>query len=244
MTRILTDTFANHADMSKKAISRYLKDLLRKLDEDNDPDDTLISDLDNQGMLDDLELSFLYLYLQMCYSREFIELSGKSENIDACSDFPCRVYFFTRYSCLLIDTPAILGSFRNPANRVQENLLKVLVMSALKKYELDNDFDFTFSIRAPYSIGLYRRCLPDQSSTLIPDIDNIEAGRIINSLAEELSLDDSYSSMISNVNTIEYIKERKDCGTSILLVEEARRNELEREFLKNGRSFSFIRTCK
>ncbi|MBR2788190.1 MAG: hypothetical protein IKD94_03410 [Erysipelotrichaceae bacterium] len=242
--KILSETFPNRVRMSKVDIRKYLEGLLQKINRNDEPEDALIGDLKDGNVLDDLELSFLYLYLQMCYAREYKVSTGRYEVTETDVDLPCEIYFSKKYRCLLIDTPAMLSSCRNPSSKAQENLLKALVKSAVKKYEIDNGFDLTFSIRAPYSICLYRRCLPDQSSTLIPDIDNIEAGRIINYLAQELSLDDSYSSLISNVNSIEYVEAKEDCGTSILVIEEGKRNELEREFLKNRRSFSMIRKCR
>ena len=244
MTKIFAETFPNHTDMSKKELAGQLRKIIAKLDDDPEDPAVVISDLKSSDLLDDLELSLLYLYLQTCYAREYKRVCECFDETETGADLPCTVHYSAEYRCLLIDTPVMLGSNRNPANRMQENLVRSLVIAAVRKYEKGNDFDFTFSIRAPFSIGLYRRCLKDQSSTVIPDIDNIEARKIINSLVEELSLDDSYSSLISNVNSIEYVDAKEDQGTSILIVEEGKRNALEREFLQNKRSFSMIRKCR
>lgn len=248
MTRILRESFPNHSDMSKENFKEKLREIIRKLDENIDDPETLMSNFKSSSLLDDLELSLLYLYLQTCYAKEERmndRLVYETENDDAFLDsLPCKIYFSNHYKALLIDTPVLMGSMRNPANKMQQNLVKSLIVTAIRKYEKDEGLSLKLSIASPYSICLYRRCLVDQSSTVVPDIDNIEASKIINALADELSLDDSYSSLISNLNSIEYVNSKQDCGTSILVIEEAKRIDLERKFFENKRSFTFIRTGK
>ena len=226
MTRILNESFPNHSDLSKEKLKEKLNEIIKQLEEDADDPEVLMHDLKDSSLLDDLELSFLYLYLQVCYAKEKRMNEDpvyESEKEDTFLDsLPCKTYFSDRYKALLIDTPMLIGSMRNPANKMQQNLLKSLVVTAIRKYEKDNKFSFKLSITSPYSICLYRRCLTDQSSTVVPDIDNIEASKIINVLADELSLDDTYSSLISNLNSIEYVDSKQDCGTSILVIDKNR----------------------
>lgn len=248
MTRILIESFPNHSDISKDKLKKKLNEIIEKLDADASDTETFLSDIGSSSLLDDLELSFLYLYLQTCYAREermnedpVYESKSEDTFLDS---LPCSVCFSDHYKALLIDTPVLIGSMRNPANKMQQNLLKSLIVTAIRKYEKDKGFSLKLSIASPYSICLYRRCLTDQSSTVVPDLDNIEASKIINALADELSLDDSYSSLVSNLNSIEYVDSKKNCGTSILVIEEAKRLDLEREFIENKRSFDPIRTGK
>ena len=70
MTRIFAETFPNHTDMSKEELADQLRKIIAKLDDDPEDPAVVISDLKSSDLLDDLELSLLYLYLQTCYARE------------------------------------------------------------------------------------------------------------------------------------------------------------------------------
>ena len=245
MTRILEKTFANRSDITKEGLIRAVDEILKKLNRDIDPADAKVRLMRNTVLLDDLENSFLYLYLQICNAKQEsfhdLPIARREVQAEGLASLPCEVFFSEKYKTLLIDTPTILGSNRNHSNKMQEHILKALVITAVEKFKEDNDFDLAFSISRPFSICLYRRCLERQSSTVVPDIDNIDARNIINALVSELSLDDSYSSLICNVNSVEYVKHKQERGTSILIVEEGKRNALEKEFLSRNRSLSFLR---
>ena len=108
---------------------------------------------------------------------------------------------------------------------------------AVKKFEDGSSRQLPFLIDSPFAVCLYRRTLPGLSSSVVPDIDNIEARKIINAIVREIAQGDYYSSMITNVNSIEYVKDDQSVGTSILFVEEVKRIALEKEFLLKKRSF-------
>ena len=245
MTRILEKTFANRSDITKDNLMKAVDEILEKLERDIDPNDTKVRLMRNLSLLDDLENSFLYLYLQLCNAKQErlhdLPASRREASDESLASLPCEVFFSEKYKALLIDTPVNLGSNRNYANKMQEHILKTLVATAVEKFKEDNDFDLAFSIKKPFSFSLYRRCLEKQSSSVVPDIDNIDSRNIINTIVSELSLDDSYSSLICNVNSIEYVVRKEERGTSILIVEESKRNALEKEFLSKNRTLSFLR---
>ena len=234
MTRILEKTFPNRSDITKDNLMKAAVEILEKLERDIDPNDTKVRLMRNLSLLDDLENSFLYLYLQLCNAKQErlhdLPTSRREVPDESLASLPCEVFFSEKYKALLIDTPVNLGSNRNYANKMQEHILKTLVATAVEKFKEDNDFDLAFSIKKPFSFCLYRRCLEKQSSSVVPDIDNIDSRNIINTIVSELSLDDSYSSLICNVNSIEYVGCKEERGTSILIVEESKRNALEKEF--------------
>ena len=163
------------------------------------------------------------------------------KKVDDFSNYPCNVFYSDKYKATLIDTPVVLGSMRNYANKMQEHMVANLITIALKKYELENKIDFSFSIRMPFSVFFIRRCLPYQSSNVVSDTDNVECRKIINAIVKEFGLCDSYCDMITVTSTIEYVDSKDARGTSILIVSENKRLSLETIFLKNKRNLDFIR---
>ena len=247
--RLIEKTFSNREDLNKSQIISECERIITKLKKEPSYPDTNLYELIDGSLVDDLELSYLWLYLQMCYAQErrsFDSESGLHRNPDdgIFETFPCKTYYSEKYRALLVDTPTILGSYRTYANKTKENLVKDLVLLGVRKYLADSGKRAEDLIGVPFAVCLYRRCLPDQSSASVPDIDNIEARKIINVLVRELDLDDSYSCLITSVNSVEFVKDRDFFGTSVLLVSEERRLDFEREFLSRGRSLDFIRTLE
>ena len=78
----------------------------------------------------------------------------------------------------------------------------------------------------------------------MPDCDNVEAQKIINTLVRDFNLKDVYSSMVSCISSIEYVGDKTKTGTSILLVQEDKRLAMESRFLDSARSFDFLRNSK
>lgn len=238
MTDIFRYAFPNRKLMSKEKMISELNGIIQILKKDIDDQSRNLNELNNQTTVDDLELSLLGLYLQTCYAQSLRKSSYTSEDEDNVpSSLPCEVYFSEKYKAILIDTPVVLGSYRTAKNKLQENILKSLVLMAVKKFEDGSGRQLPFLIDSPFAVCLYRRTLPGLSSSVVPDIDNIEARKIINAIVREIAQGDYYSSMITNVNSIEYVKETRSVGTSILFVEEAKRLALEKEFLLKKRSF-------
>ena len=240
-------TFTNREDLNKSQIVNELKRIIAKLEKEPSYPDMCIFELIDGSMIDDLELSFLWLYLQMCYAQEhrnFDDYDSLYHDVDKkiFDLYPCKTYYSDKYKLLLVDTPVILGSYRTYANKAKENLVKDLVLLSVREYLSSSGKDALHLIDMPFAVCLYRRCLEDQTSATVPDIDNIEARKIINVLVRELDLDDSYSSLISNINSIEFVKAGNATGTSIVLVGEENRLQFEKEFISKGRSLDFIRS--
>ena len=246
MTDLFEKTFCNREDLIKSQVANECKRVITKLEKEPSYPDTKICELVDGSLVDDLELSFLWLYLQMCYAQER-RASGDQDILyreveDRIFDsFPCRAYYSDEYRALLIDTPAVLGSYRTHASRTKENLVKDLVLLSVRRYLSASGKNAADLLDLPFAVCLYRRCLCNLSSASIPDIDNIEARKIINVLVRELDLDDSYSCLITSVNSIEFIQDGTFSGTSVLLVSEEKRNALENRFLSENRSFDFLR---
>jgi len=241
MTDVFRYAFPNRKLMSKEKMISELNSLVCLLIKDKDDPDSNLNDLKNQATVNDLELTLLNLYLQTCYAQSLRDRACADDDVDeVLSSLPCKIYFSDKYKTLLIDTPVILGSFRTAKNKLQENVLKSLVLMAVKRFENQSDKQLPFLIDSPFAVCLYRRVLPDLSSNVVPDIDNIEARKIINAVVREIGQGDYYSSMITNVNSIEYIYSADQSGTSILFVEESKRGALEKEFLLKKRSFNEI----
>ncbi|MBQ6148499.1 MAG: hypothetical protein IJI83_03020 [Oscillospiraceae bacterium] len=245
--RILTyNTFPNRSLMSKEELKRKLRILNGKLDLNEDEMSTYLCDLSDADLLSDLEYTFLYLYLQVCYAQEE-RMWEDSDNLyrtkkkELSDSLPCRVHYSPEYRALLIDTAFILKSGRTQKGVLQENISKCLVDVALQAYETEKGISFVHSVKAPYAIWLLRRCTRDQNRGTLPDIDNIEARKIINRLVYSIGSADSIHSFICNVNTIEYVDSRQDCGTSILLIQEDKTTALMTEFLTEKRSLNFLR---
>lgn len=244
MNDIYVETFQNRKRITVAKMAGELIRLAGHIGNIGVASETYLDELKDASILNELELSILNLYLQTCYAENLQHSTEEAEGTGnrgyVPEDLPCQVYFSEQHKALLVDTPVVLKSGRYADAVIQENLLKSLVMMSVKKFEADNRKNLKRSIWFPFSFCLYRRCLRDQSSIKVPDIDNIEAQKIINSLVKELGLFDSYDAMITNVNSIEYVRSKQDIGTSILIVQEDHRNDLEREFLMNGRSFDSV----
>ncbi len=246
MTDLFEKTFSNREDLIKSQVANECKRIITKLEKEPSYPDTKICELVDGSLVDDLELSFLWLYLQMCYAQERRipdeEAVLYREVEDRIFDsFPCRAHYSDEYRALLIDTPAVLGSYRTHASRAKENLVKDLVLLSVRRYLSASGKDAAVLLDLPFAVCLYRRCLCNLSSASVPDIDNIEARKIINVLVRELDLDDSYSCLITSVNSIEFIQDGAFSGTSVLLVSEEKRNTLENRFLSENRSLDFLR---
>lgn len=246
MTGLFEKTFSNREDLIKSQVANECKRIITKLEKEPSYPDTKMCELTDGSLVDDLELSFLWLYLQMCYAqgRRIPDEEGVlyREVEDTIFDsFPCRAYYSDKYRALLIDTPAVLGSYRTHASRAKENLVKDLVLLSVRRYLSVSGKNAADLLDLPFAVCLYRRCLGNLSSASVPDIDNIEARKIINVLVRELDLDDSYSCLITSVNSIEFIQGGHFSGTSVLLVSEEKRNALENRFLSENRSFDFLR---
>lgn len=244
MNDLFREAFSNRRRMTLNETAGELERLADGLGRINRSSDAFLDEIEEAALLRDLELSLLHLYLQVCYAENLMTFpdpdGGPEEGRTVPDSLPCVVHYSKRYRALLVDTPAIIASTRNTDHGMQSNLLKSLVVMAVKKYESDCGLCLSRLIGTPFSFCLYRRCLKDQSSVSVPDIDNIEAQKIINALARELGLCDSYDGMISSVNSIEYVAKNGWLGTSILIVEEGKRNDLERQFLLQDRSFDRI----
>ena len=240
MTDVFRYAFPNRRLMSKEKMISELNSLVCLLIKDKDDPGSNLSDLKNQATVDDLELTLLNLYLQTCYAQSLRDCACADDVGEALQSLPCKIYFSEKYKTLLIDTPVILGSYRTTKNKLQENIMKSLVLMAVKRFENQSDKQLPFLIDSPFAVCLYRRVLPGLSSSVVPDIDNIEARKIINAIVREIGQGDYYSSMITNVNSIEYINSADQSGTSILFVEESKRGVLEKEFLLKKRSFNEI----
>ena len=246
MTDLFEKTFSNREDLIKSQVANECKRIITKLEKEPSYPDTKICELVDGSLVDDLELSFLWLYLQMCYAQgrripdEGAVLYREVEDRIFAS-FPCRAYYSDEYRALLIDTPAVLGSYRTHASRAKENLVKDLVLLGVRRYLSASGKNAAALLDLPFAVCLYRRCLCTLSSASVPDFDNIEARKIINVHVRELDLDDSYSCLITIDNSIEFIPGGHFSGTSVLLVSEEKRNALENRFLSENRSFDFLR---
>ena len=246
MTDLFEKTFCNREDLIKSQVVNECKRIIEKLEKEPSYPDTKMCELVDGSLVDDLELSFLWLYLQMCYAQER-RASGDQDILyreveDRIFDsFPCSTYYSDEYRALLVDTPVILGSYRTHASKTKENLVKDLVLLSVRRYLSASGKNAADLLDLPFAVCLYRRCLCNLSSASVPDIDNIEARKIINVLVRELDLDDSYSCLITSVNSIEFIQGGHFSGTSVLLVSEEKRNALENRFLSESRSFDFLR---
>ena len=246
MNDLFEKTFSNREDLIKSQVISECSRIITKLEKEPSYPDTRIHGLIDGSLIDDLELSFLWLYLQMCYAQEHRASDDRSVLYHEAEDrifesFPCRTYYSEKHQTLLIDTPAILGSYRTHASKAKENLVKDLVLLSVRRYLSQSGKRAEDLISIPFAICLYRRCLPNQSSAYVPDIDNIEARKIINVLVREMDLDDSYNCLITSVNSIEFIQDEGFSGTSVLLISEEKRNAFENRFLSENRSLDFLR---
>lgn len=248
MPEVFKKGFDNAKDLTVADFKIECTNILKKLDKLSDSE-SYLKDVSDKELITDLELTFLELFLQSCYAEEragqlpsCLRRSNKGD-VDP-DEFPCRVYQSEEYKALLIDTPVVLGSFRKATNIKQPYMVKNLVQVALLRYEEKQRRGLSWFIRSPFSFCLYRRCLPNLSSTVVPDCDNVEAQKIINTLVRDLSLMDAYSSMVSCTGSIEYVGDKAKTGTSILLVQEDKRLAMESRFIDSGRSFDFLRNSK
>jgi len=245
--RLFEKTFSNREDLNKSQVASECERIVARLRKEPSYPDTNLYELIDGSLVDDLELSFLWLYLQMCYAQEqrafdSAAASFRDPGHEIFEAYPCKAFYNRQYRALLIDTPTILGSYRTYANKAKENLVKDLVLLSVRKYLSESGEKAEDLISVPFAVCLYRRCLPNQSSATVPDIDNIEARKIINVLVRELDLDDSYNCLITSINSIEYVEDKESAGTSVVLISEETRLDFEREYLASGRSLDFIRT--
>ena len=245
--KVVEENYKNKKQGITKAT--LIKDLKRQLDLlESDPksDDASLFECSTK-LLDELEFSSLNTFLQICGAKEDLPQVHNYEDLKKVEDFsnyPCNVFYSDKYKATLIDTPVVLGSMRNVSNKTQGQMVASLIAIALKNYELENKIDFSSTVRMPFSVYFIRRCLPNQSSNVVPDTDNVECRKIINAIVKEFDLCDSYSDMISVVSTIEYVASKDDRGTSILVVNENKRLALETYFLRNKRKLDFLRENK
>lgn len=231
-------------NLNKAQLKSMCSKLVTILENDGEEDDQKVALFSSQEELEYLEMSLLYLYLQMCNQiqnrlsqEEFPLISEPMEET-----FPCDVYYSDQDEVMLIDTPVQLGSYRTYGEKNQQHLIASLVSLAIEDYANKNDLNPFGMIRAPYCIYLIRRCKRDESSNSIPDIDNVGARHIINILARHFGLSDSFASLIWNSNTVEFIEEGKDIGgTSILIVSEDKKIEFETNFLQKNHSLDWLR---
>ena len=70
MTDLFEKTFCNREDLIKSQVANECKRIIEKLEKEPSYPDTMMSELIDGSLVDDLELSFLWLYLQMCYAQE------------------------------------------------------------------------------------------------------------------------------------------------------------------------------
>ena len=248
MPEVFKKGFDNAKDLTVADFKKKCTNILQKLDKLSDSESCL-KDIYDKELITDLELTFLELFLQSCYAEEragplpsCLHRSNKGD-VDP-DEFPCRVYQSEEYKALLIDTPVVLGSFRTAANIRQQYMVKNLVQVAILQYEKEYGKTLSWFIRTPFSFCLYRRCLPNLSSKIVPDCDNVEAQKIINTLVRDINLKDVYSSMVSCISSIEYVGDKTKTGTSNLLVQEDKRLAMESRFLDSARSFDFLRNSK
>ena len=246
MTDLFEKTFSNRKDLNKAQIISELKRIIAKLEKEPSYPDMHIYELIDASAIDDLELSFLWLYLQTCYAQEHRNLERQTalyRDVDEkiFDAYPCHTYHSEKFRLLLVDTPVILGSYRTYASRVKENLVKDLVLLSVRRFLSVSGKGSGELVGVPFAVCLYRKCLEDQTSATTPDIDNIETRKIINTLVRELDLEDSFHSLITSVNSIEFVQDKNRTGTSILLISEEKRLAFEKEFISRNRSLDFIR---
>ena len=123
MNRIFDQTFPDRKLLSKDDFRDRLNEIIFKLDQDKDSGGNDLVSVIDLSLLNDLELSFLDLYLQVCYAEEERMYAKPYDEDDIRNTFleslPCKVYFSEKYKALLIDTPVLIGSSRTFASRKQ-----------------------------------------------------------------------------------------------------------------------------
>lgn len=231
-------------NLNKAQLKNMCFKLVDILEKDGEEDDQKVALFSDETELEYLEMSFLYLYLQMCNQAQD-RLSQQEYSLieDPMGDtFPCDVYYSSKDEVMLVDTPVQLGSYRTYGEKNQQHLIASLVSLAIENYASKNDIEPFGLVRAPYCIYLIRRCKRDDSSNTIPDIDNVGARHIINIIARYFALSDSFSSLSWNCNTVEYVDDEEgDNGTSILIVSEDKKIEFESKFIQKNHSLNWLR---
>ena len=230
-------------DLTKEQLLSLYKEIVEMLENDNLNLGAKLATASDPE-LEQLEMSTLNIYLQVCSALEEKHQFDEFENLSdkVMETYPCDVYFNQELGCYLIDTPTVLGSYRTYGETEQQHLIANLVSIALKQFEAREGIDLLGSIQSPYCIYLIRRVRPTQTSNTIPDIDNVGARHLINALARNFALSDSFKNLTWSCNTIEYIEgEGETLGTSIVIIGESSKMKYEQMFMDYNHSNNFLR---
>ena len=240
--RIIKNTVPYDSETTKGKIIHKLNNIIKILNKEENDNEFRFSWID-PAVLDNVELSVLRLYLEICRAHEET-YSDKGEDSglnDLYDHYPINIYWNNEYKTLLIDAPISLASYRTPKGKEQEHLLANTISIGLKNYLASHETPVMYLDRE-YDIMVIRRTGRNLSSNAVPDIDNIEIRNLVNTLVKDLGFtSDSYSHLVGMTSTIEYVEDRADYGTSFIVINDAYKLELVRVFLKNGRSFNFLR---
>lgn len=243
-SKIFNDYFPNKTEnLTKEQLKDRCQKIIDMLEHDNEDNDLKVALL-SDAELEQLEMSSLELYLQICASVEDKIFSQNYPILEQPfeDNFPCDVHYNDELGLLLIDTPVQIGSYRTYGDKAQQHLIAVIVNLAIKGYEQKHNFNFFDTVKSPFCIYLVRRYKKHASSNLIPDIDNVGARNVINVLMRETGLSDSCDSLIWNCNTVEFVQEGADQGgTSIVIVGEDKKLDFESKFLQNSHSMVWLR---
>lgn len=243
-SKLFNEYFPNKdKNLTKEQLKEKCLKIVEMLDNDKQDNDLKVALL-SDAELEQLEMSSLELYLQVCSAMEdkIFEQKYPVVELPIGDSFPCDVHYNQELGALLIDTPVQLGSYRTYGEVAQQHLIAVMVNLAIKGYEQEHNFNFFDTVKSPFCIYLVRRCKRGANSNSIPDIDNVGARHVINILVRELGLSDSFSSLTWNCNTVEYVQEGADQGgTSLLIVSEDKKLEFESKFLQNSHSMIWLR---
>lgn len=236
-----------YENLTKRELIEIYQDAINNLMKTNADADEPLLKIKNGELINSLEYDALDILLKLgCVQEERqlkeLRLNPDAPKKDITECLPCRVNYSSTHRALLIDTPVRLGSYRTHKNNVQEWEVVDMCKIALDDYFQKHDCNVCTMIDNPYSISVVRRCLKNQTSSSVPDADNVETRHMINEFVSIFRLvSDSYCDYVHSSCYIEYVDDINDCGTSFLLVSEKNRPEFESTFIKNNRSFSFVR---